>query len=152
MKRILVALIGLILLLGCGSKRSTGGSISGTVTYKGKPVNRAMLFFHPTSGEGHDISVPTTQEGTFSVSDIPPGEYTIFMEGARIPPGALKEPEIPKGMDPAKAEEMKRKFQQMRGGEVPTIPFPKKYQNVATTDLKCTITPGKQQLNLELKD
>jgi len=152
MKRILLASLGLVLLFGCGGKRSTGGSVTGTITYKGKPVNGAMLFFHPTSGEGNDIAVPTTQEGTFSAFDIPPGEYKIFVESSRIPPEALKGPEIPKGMDPAKAEEMKQKFQQMRGQEAPTIPFPAKYKDVATTDLKCTISQGKQQLTLELKD
>jgi hypothetical protein len=33
-----------------------------------------------------------------------------------------------------------------------TIPFPKKYKDLRTTDLKCTITDKDQPLDLELKD
>ena len=76
----------------------------------------------------------------------------IVVEASQIPPEMMREVEIPKGMDPAKAEEMKQKFQQAHK-EAPTIAFPIKYKSSSTTDLKCTITQGKQEsLNLELKD
>jgi hypothetical protein len=152
MKRILFVSIGLMLLLGCGGKPNPKGSVSGTVHYKGKPVNGAMLRLHPTSGEGNDIPIPVSQEGTFSAADIPPGEYKIVVESQDFPQEQMKMPPIPKGMDPAKAAEMKEKFQQAKGGEVPTIPYPDKYKKEETTDLKYTINPGKQALTLQLKD
>jgi hypothetical protein len=151
MKRIILTSIALLLVVGCTSKRNPNGSISGTIHYKGKPVNGATLRLHPVSGEGPDIPIPVSQEGTFSGYDIPPGEYKIVVESQDPPPEALKMPELPK--DSAKAEEMKQKFQQMRGQEAPTIPYPNKYKKVESTELRCTVTKGKQEkLVLELKD
>jgi|SRR5579884_1599438 len=153
MKRAILVSIGLVLVMGCGTKKNTGGSVTGKITYNGQPVNRATLFFHPTSGEGQDIGVTSTDEGTFSAANIPPGEYKIYVQPAHLPPNAEKGKQIPKGIDPAKAEEMKKKLQQMGGQAAPTITFPDKYKKVGTTDLTCTITDGKKEnLNLELKD
>jgi hypothetical protein len=153
MKRAVLLSIGLVLLMGCGAKRGTGGSATGKITYKGQPVNRATLFFHPTSGEGRDIGVTSSDDGTFGAGDIPPGEYKIYVEAARLPEAVTKGPQIPKGMDPAKAEEMRKKLGQVGGQVAATIPFPNKYKKLGTTDLKCTITEGKQEkLELEMKD
>lgn len=153
MKRAILLSIGLVLLMGCGSRQNTGGSVTGKITYNGQPVNRATLFFHPTSGEGQDIGVTSSEDGTFSAANIPPGEYKIYVEAARLPPEVTKGPQIPKGMDPAKAEEMKKKLGQVHGQEAPTIAFPDKYKKVGTTELKCTITEGKKQkLELDMKD
>lgn len=153
MKRVILVSIGLVLLIGCGSMRNTSRIVTGTITYNGKPVNRATLYFHPTSGEGKDISTITQEDGTFSVSDIPPGDYKIYVEGTQVPPQAAKGPRIPEGMDPAKAEEMKQKFAKKSGQLAPTISFPPKYKKVGTTNLTCTITGDKQEkLTLEMKD
>jgi hypothetical protein len=155
MKRVLVVSIGLLLLVGCGPKRNPSGSISGTITYKGKPVNRAILRLHSSSGDKNIVRVPVTQEGTFNTSDIPPGEYKITVEGNKPPPGIQKMAKAPKGkeMDPAKAAKLEENYQKVYGTEVPTIAFPAKYNKVESTDLTCTITQGKNEnLTLELKD
>lgn len=153
MKRAIFVSIGLVLFVGCGKKINPNGSLSGTIQYNGKPVNGAMLHLHPASGEGSTVRVPVTQEGKFSSSEIPPGEYKIVVEGKQPPKGREKMTEFPKGADPAKAEEMKRNYQQVFGREAPTIAFPNKYKKVDTTDLKCTITQGqKENLTLDLKD
>jgi hypothetical protein len=153
MKRAIFVSIALVLLVGCGTKRNPNGSISGTITYKGKPVNGAILHLHPPVGEGNIVNVPVTQEGTFNGNDIPPGEYKITVEGTKPPPDLQKMTQAPKDMDPAKQAEMEKKFQQVFGKEAPTISFPEKYKKVNGTDLKCTITQGKKEnLTLELKD
>jgi hypothetical protein len=161
MKRVICMSLVFVLLMccgmGCSSKRNKGGSVSGTVTYKGQPVSRAVLLFRPI-GEGDVVDITTSQDGTFDVANIPPGEYKICVESSRIPKDAMKEPTnkpmAGKDMDPAKAEEMKKKFQQLSGGGTPaTTSLPKKYKDAKTTDLQCTIAEGKQQkLNLDLKD
>jgi hypothetical protein len=152
MRRIVIVSVVLLPLLGCGPKRELGGSVSGKVTYKGQPVNGAVLRLYPADGEGTVVKVSVGQDGTFHGADLSPGEYKIVVEGSQIPPDVMKMPEVAKGMDPAKAEEMKKKFQQSHQ-ESPTIAFPNKYKNPATTDLQCKITKGKQEnLNLELKD
>ncbi|HTU93334.1 MAG TPA: carboxypeptidase-like regulatory domain-containing protein [Gemmataceae bacterium] len=152
MKRIILLAIGLVLLTGCGSKRNTGGTVSGTIRYKGQPVNGATLHLLPASGKDRlDIPIPVTQEGTFRGTNIPPGEYKIFVEAAKLPPQAAKGPKIPKNMSPGKAEELKKKYQQAYGNSIPTIAYPDKYKNARTTDLKCTINEGEQNLDLDLK-
>jgi hypothetical protein len=144
MKRIILMSIGLVLLVGCGSKSSTGGQVTGTLTYKGKPVNGALLRFVPQKSEGTDFTVPVSQEGTFSGFDIPPGEYKLVVEA----------PQIPKMTPPPGAsEDVKKKFEESHSQDIPTIPYPNKYKSVLSTDLKCTITEGqKQNLPLELTD
>jgi hypothetical protein len=135
--------------MGCGgSKRNV---VNGTIRYNGQPVNGVLLRLYPTSGEKIDISIPVSQEGTFRTSDIPPGEYKVVVEA---PPSRPQENSMPslKGLDPAKAEEMKQKLQQAKVQETPTIRFPDKYKNIMSTELKCTIIQGNQPLNLELKD
>lgn len=151
MKRVVFVSIGFVLLVGCG-KSNPNGSLSGTIHYKGKPVNGALLQLHPVSGKGV-VNVPVTQEGTFSKTEIPPGEYKIVVQGSEPPKDMEKMIEPPKGMDRAKADEMKQKYQQAHGQEAPTIAFPNKYKKVDTTDLKCTITQGKKEnVTLELND
>lgn len=152
MRRIIVVSIGFLLLMGCGSKRGSGGTVSGTIRYNGKPVNGAMLRLYPASGEGIDYSIPVSQDGTFRTSDVPPGEYKVVVEAATPPPQARHMPSM-KGDNSPQAKEMQEKLQQMQQAQDPaTIPYPNKYKKVATTDLKSTITPGEQKLDLELKD
>src|SRR5579864_3059686 len=128
MKRAIFVSIGLVLLIGCGGNRGPNGSLSGTIHYNGKPVNGAILHLHPASGQGNIVDIAATQEGTFSGSEIPPGEYKIVVEGSKPPKGKEKMVQAPKGMDPAKADEMKQKYQQVFGKETPTIAFPNKYK------------------------
>ena len=152
MLRILIVSMALLPLMGCGSKRNQGGVVTGKITYKGQPVNGAMLHLYPIAGKSPDISIPVTQEGTFQSSNIPPGEYKIVVE-SHSPPPARDMPTMPtKNIDPAKAAEMKQVLQQMKSEAIPTIAYPTKYKDAARTDLKCTIKEGDQPLTLELKD
>jgi hypothetical protein len=145
MNRLVIISIVFLPLMGCG-KRSQG-VVSGTITYNGNPVNGVMLHLHPVSGEDNDISIPVNQEGKFSSANIPPGEYKIVVEA----PKTNRMPAVPKGGDPAKAEEMKQKFQQAYQQKAPAIPYPDKYKTLQQTDLKCTITQNNPPLTLELK-
>jgi len=145
MRRIITVSVGLLLLVGCGTKHS-GGVLMGTVTYKGQPVNGAVLALIPASGEGNGVNIPVTQEGTFRTSDVPPGEYKIVVQGSGGSPTLSL-----KGMSPAKQAEAKEKLAKL-GETKPTIPFPAKYKSHLTTDLKCTVAQGEQTLPLELKD
>jgi hypothetical protein len=149
MKRIIIMSIGLLLLMGCGKRNQ--GVVSGTITYKGQPVNGVLLRLYAIPGPGNDLSISVTQEGTFHSTNIPPGEYKIVVEAPktdRMP--AMPKPK--KDVDPAKADEMKQKFQEVYRQQTPTIRYPDKYKNIVNTDLKCTIIQGDQTLTLELKD
>src|SRR5262245_38832566 len=72
-------ILGLLILASC-SKPPTTGSVDGTITYKGKAVNAAAIVLHSTGKADEQFVVPVTQEGTFSTSSVPLGEYKIVVE------------------------------------------------------------------------
>jgi hypothetical protein len=146
--RVCVGLLLLAVVVGCGSKRSRSGVVSGKITYQARPVNDAALLLYPTGGaETNPITIPVTEEGTFRISDVPPGEYKIVVQGAE---GGEGEAALLRDIPPEKRAKVKS---MMEGQRSPTtIPFPNKYKDPKTTDLKCTITEKDQPLDLELKD
>jgi hypothetical protein len=146
MRRIVPVLIVALLLAGCGPKRGSKAVVSGTVTYKGRPVNGAALLLYPASaGKAETVTIPVSQEGTFHTADVPPGDYKIVVQ-----PSAGTSGPSTRGMSEAKKAEMKAKLDEMKTPA--TIPIPKKYQDRLSSDLKCTVATGEQTLTLELKD
>src|SRR5262245_27719195 len=129
MRQILRGFVGLLLVVvvvGCGT-RSRSGVVSGKVTYKGQRVNDAALLLY-AAGATDPITIAVTAEGEFSISDTPPGEYKVVVEGAEG--GAV--PIDVSMLPPDKQAELKEK---MKGMSSPTtIPFPKKYKDLRTTD------------------
>jgi hypothetical protein len=149
MRRILCVSLGLLLLLGCTSKRNK--PVAGTLTYKGQPVGNVVLRLIPVSGVA-DVPIPVNQEGKFSTTGIVPGEYKGVVESAGgRPPADPRRPTMStQGMDPAKAQEMEQKLAAIQGSpSAPTVDYPAKYKRGETTDLKVTITEGGNP-NLEL--
>jgi hypothetical protein len=144
--RVSVGLLLLAVLVGCGPPRSRAGVVSGKVTYKGRPVGGAALLLYPTDGDLTDpITIPVTEDGEFRIADTPPGEYKVVVQGTA---GAAEADLSGMPADKrAKAKEMLGKM-----NTPPTIPFPNKYKDQRTTDLRCTITEKNQTLDLELTD
>jgi hypothetical protein len=146
--RLSVGLLLLAVLVGCRSKHSGGGAVSGQVTYKGRPVNDAALLLYPTSGEVTiPITIPVDHDGRFRITDVPPGEYQIVVQGAE---GQSSDMFLLRDIPPEKKAEVKAKLEQQSTAN--TIPFPNKYKDRKTTDLKCKITDKDQPMDLELKD
>jgi hypothetical protein len=150
MRQIVSVSVGLLLLavlVGCGPKRKVG-TVSGKITYKGRPVNDAALRLYPTTGGAvmNPITVPVTSQGTFRITDVPPGEYKVVVEGSE---GGASEASL-RNIPREKLAEVKAMLEPMKSRA--TIPFPKKYKDPKTTDLKCTIGEKDQALDLELKD
>ena len=80
-------MISLVLFLGalagCGWGETLGVGVSGAVTYKGQPINGATLLLYPTTaGQGAEVSIPVTQEGTFRTADVPLGDYKIVVQNS----------------------------------------------------------------------
>lgn len=146
MKRLIALSLGLLVMMGCGTKRE---SLSGKVTYKGQTVNNVSLHFYPIDGKSPDISIPVLDDGTFRATGIKPGEYKVVV----TPPPQMDDMAAKmKGMKGPKADEAKRLLEQNKAETKTTIPFPKKYQNIIESDLKCTIGGGQETVNLEMKD
>jgi hypothetical protein len=147
MRRIVVVSVGILLLVGCGPKNAKG-SLSGKITYKSQPVNGATLQLYPAAGGKDAFPISVGQDGTFNVSDVPPGDYKIVVQGTAPPPNM---PSV-KGVSGDKQAEAQEKLRAMQGDNKPTIPFPDKFKDVAKTTLTCTVKAGKQELPLELTD
>jgi hypothetical protein len=67
---IAVVLIG---LAGCGG---SGASVSGTVTYNGKPVESGHINFYPVDGQGSPVGGPI-EGGKYTVKNVPPGKHRV---------------------------------------------------------------------------
>jgi hypothetical protein len=150
MRRIVPVLVGLLLvavLVGCG-KRSRSGAVTGKVTYKGQAVNDAALLLYPTDGSGGPIAIPIADDGSFRISDVPQGAYDVVVQGAQ---GENSDSSLLKNVAPEKRAEME-KLMKGQPSRKDTIPFPDKYKDLKTSDLKCQITDQIQTLNFDLKD
>ena len=125
----------LLLLVGCGKSGPRPGILSGTVTYKGQPVNNSVLVLTPTSGEGGGVpfTIPVDSDGKFRTSGVPEGDYKVVVQGTGAAAGSSSGGGAP-------------------GAAKPTIQFPNKYKQPQTSDLTCKVGKGEQALNLELKD
>lgn len=146
MKRIVIVSIGLFLLAGCGPTHPNEGTVKGTITYNGKPVNGATLHLYPAAGGDIYTAVPVGQDGAFSTSDVPLGDYKVVVEGSTGMNGIPSTKDIP----PDQLAKMQAQIDKMK--TTPTIPFPDKYKQPETTVLTCKIVQGDQTLKLELKD
>jgi len=120
-------LLGVFLILaGCGKPQAT---VSGKVTYKGKPVPAGQItLIAPESGKA--IAADLDSSGSFTCpGTLEVGNYLMFI----MPP-------IPKQLPP--------------GTPIQKVPFdvPKKYQDPKTSPLKEEIKGGKNELTIDLKD
>jgi hypothetical protein len=144
--RISVGLLLVVVLVGCGPRRPRIGVISGTITYKGRPVNGAALLLYPTNDpEGGTITIPVDQDGSFRIADVPPGQYQMAVEGTE---GAVQADLT--NIPPERLAEVKEKLSHMNTPA--TIPFPKKYKDPKTSGLQCTVSEKNEKMNLELQD
>ncbi len=144
MRRIVPVLLVALLLAGCGPKRKASGTVTGTITYQGKPVNGAALLLYGPSSQSADFTIPVDQEGKFSSTDVPPGDYKVVVQ-----PSAGSSGPSTKGMTPAQMAEMKDKLDAMKTPA--TIKIPAKYLDPKSSDLQMKVTGGKEEVNLELK-
>jgi hypothetical protein len=99
-RRGLLALL-VFALLGCGG----GTTVSGTVTYGGREVDKGFITFFPADGKGDTRGAKIVQ-GRYQLTDLPPGKKRVLISsepdvvvlpGSRhgAPRVRLKPPEIP---------------------------------------------------------
>jgi hypothetical protein len=120
--------VAVVVVAGCdkGVKKVT---VHGTISYNGQPLRSGMLMF---SGPGGSPSGATIHsDGTFTITDVVPGEVIIYVKEAPQGsggPGASNEP------------------------KPPPVSLPDKYHDPEKSGLKYTITPDTKELPIEIKD
>jgi hypothetical protein len=122
--------------LACGQSGPEMASVSGKVTYNGKPVPKGTISF-----------VPVTQGGRNAVGEIgPDGSYKLQTEQ----PGDGAQLGDYKVTVSAHDEEV---LQYIPKTPVkPKLLAPAKYENPNTTDLKATVKRGSNPYSFDLKD
>jgi hypothetical protein len=126
------------LFSGCGSSLAT---VSGEVTYDGKPVGDGYITFTPTDGKGNDAGGPISA-GSYKVTGVPPG------------PKVVKVMAVKKVNFAASSEEMMQRAAEARktgnhdGLVDPADTIP---DNAEGNNAQLEVRPGEQVHNFALK-
>lgn len=128
-----VALASLLCLAGCGGAYDS--SVSGLVKLDGQTLPRGLVGFHPVA-PGPSAYAVIDESGNYAVrtgsaSGLPPGDYRVTVSANELP--ATERTEQGGPPPPGKAI------------------TPAKYRMKGTSGLTFTVTPGKNEINLELK-
>jgi len=153
-----LACVALMTVLGCGDDGLPRRySVSGTVTYLGKPVASGTITFHPADQKGHSAG-GTVTDGKFNLSSLGnedgavPGHYKVTV--------ASQKQSLRDGADP-KLKLMLEKAQATGGVPIPPQVkkqlktehlVPEKYARPETTDLTADVKEQSNWFPFELKD
>jgi hypothetical protein len=136
-----IGLLGL-LIVGCAPEEEPRGELSGKVTTTGGVLLKGgNIRFHPTNGTP-SLSVDIGFEGTYRITTLPIGEYSVTVETSyltkmhKMGPISAAPPE--KGKAVAKV-----------APPATHILVPKKYESKESSGLKAIITGGPQVLDFE---
>jgi hypothetical protein len=77
-KRCLVPAAILAVVAGCSAPNAT---VSGDVSYDGKPVKNGYVTFMPSNGQGAVAGGPIS-DGKYTVKNVPPGPKIVKVEAA----------------------------------------------------------------------
>ncbi len=100
-----MALLTALALAGCGSTGEGMEAVSGTVTYKGKPVTTGMISFQPVDPKGRVATSAIGPDGSYTLqTENPsdgalPGQYTVVISAIQTdegPPPDFINPKAPK--------------------------------------------------------
>jgi len=146
----LLSLVGILpalaLLFVSGCSGSSEGSVSGNVSFEGKPLGNGSVAFVIKDKAGKELrEVASIQpDGSYAIAKVPVGEVTICVETTQ-PVDLPKEnkvkdgpPQIPMPGGGAGAE------------KGTYVKIPEKYKDPATSTVKYTVKSGKQKYNIEL--
>lgn len=79
-----VMLAGAILLIASGPAIAADTEVSGTVTVAGAPLGGGKILLHLGDGEFLGTSVSKTGMYAFKKLSVPPGQYTVTIEGKGV--------------------------------------------------------------------
>jgi hypothetical protein len=130
------ALAAVAALAGCGG----GGSVSGKVTLDGEPLPSGTVTFHPV-GPGPAAIGTIGSGGRYELAiggdrTVPPGDYLVTVDATEA---VTSEPPAAPGKGPPPPPKPPRRL------------TPARYADKDTTDLRFTLKPGSNTIDLRLK-
>lgn len=136
---LLAALVG----GGCGGGK---GSVSGTVTFKDKPLPTGTITFLDDRNEV--LASSAIREGKYAVFNLPVGPTKIIVS---TPPESPSKRRRPRHLPGVKKSEPLGKGSVTTRPAVMVFAIPARYADPAQTDLTFTVQAGEQEHNVELK-
>lgn len=155
----------LIAAIGCGPGE---GKVSGTVTFKGKPVPAGLVTFRPLDAAANTVSAELDREGKFSIV-LPVGTCRVSIDnrqyeplpkpGAGVPSGISLPPEVMAKLrqSPAAAAPP-AELDATKTADAPVVresglyvKLPEKFYLVETSELYVDVEPGDKSVSLELQ-
>lgn len=137
----------MLLAAGCASK----ATITGTVSYKGKPIPSGNITFTPESGAPL-VNAPI-REGKYSAENVPTGNAKVSIMSMYMAsrPSPMMDPSKKDKMAPPKdaPPEAQKAFQQSTQSKQ-GIKIPEKYTDPEQSGLSYTVTSGKQTKDFNL--
>lgn len=132
-----VALVAAVLVAGCARPRA---SVSGKVTYKGKPVTSGNVVIVGQDGKASPPG-PIQPDGTYAIAGAPVGSVTAAVDN---PPPAEPPPNAPKNSNDPEVKQDK----ELAARYVAT---PDQYKDPKKSGLQHDLQSGSNTWNIELK-
>jgi hypothetical protein len=66
-----------------GAADKDTGTVEGKVTFKGKPLDKGKIAFHPEKGK--PVTADIQKDGTYTAKNVPVGELRISIEAKGLP-------------------------------------------------------------------
>jgi hypothetical protein len=131
--------LGLVLLAGCSAAK---GSLTGTVTYQGKPVIYGTVM--ALCSDGITRSANIDPDGSYRLDNLPPGEVNLAVVSPEPPEAAANERRggrnAPAKAAPISAVDRSKWFK-----------IPKEYSDPRLSGLTTAVSAGSSTFNLPLR-
>jgi len=141
-------LVGSVGVLGCGGS----GSVSGSVTYDGKPLPGGNVAFVSAQG-GPTLSATIDSGGNYTIGKIPSGTYKVTVETSSLKPPSLGTKTAtprnygppagagnPAGYKPSSVEDPTKRY----------VAIPAEYESITSSGLEFKVKAGSQTINIPL--
>jgi hypothetical protein len=143
--------LALVALLCAGCAPATS-KVSGTVTYKTKPLTAGSVTFVTDQGT---VSGAIDNNGAYTVENVPVGTAKVSVFSAGGPKMTQKFGGVQKGKGGGPKDLPPEAEKALAGAKqgAPAVTIPEKYSDANTSDLKVEVTSGQNPpFNIELKD
>lgn len=135
---------------GCGG---SGGTVTGTVTFKGEPIPSGNVMFYPDSGAPM-VTAPI-MDGQYTAEKVPTGSAKVaitsmFFEGQPSSPMMnpnMRNKTVPSKAVPPEAQKAFEESTQMKKG----VKIPERYLDPKQSGLTYTVKSGKQTKDFQLE-